>query len=130
MCGRRMRGRDALTFLKTGLPRWPKNSLIYLDPPYYDQGRELYYDYYKPKDHADLASFIKRNMRNRFWMISYDNIEAIKALYCGFRSATYSVGYTAREQRVGKEVMFFSDKLQALDLIGPVQQLGKITRAA
>jgi DNA adenine methylase len=94
---------DALAFLKSGLPKWPSKSLIYLDPPYYEQGRELYYDYYKPKDHADLASFIKGNMCSRFWMVSYDNIPAIKRLYSGFRNVVYSVGYTAREQRIGRE---------------------------
>lgn len=121
---------DALAFLKFGLPKWPKKSLIYLDPPYYEQGRELYYDYYKPKDHADLSAFIKRNMHGRFWMVSYDNTAAIKKLYSGFRSVVYNVGYTAREQRVGKEVMFFSPKLEIPDLVGPVWQIGKIKMAA
>ncbi len=121
---------DALAFLKFGLPKWPKNSLIYLDPPYYNQGRELYYDYYTPKDHADLSAFIKISMRNRFWMVSYDNTVAIKKLYSGFRSAVYNIGYTAREQRIGKEVMFFSPELQVPDLVGPVQQIGRIREAA
>lgn len=121
---------DALAFLKFGLPKWPKKSLIYLDPPYYDQGRELYYDYYKPKDHAELAVFIKRNMRGRFWMVSYDNIAAIKKLYSSFRHVVYNVGYTAREQRVGKEAMFFSPKLEVPALVGPVQQVGRLRPAA
>jgi DNA adenine methylase len=69
-------------------------------------------------------------MRSRFWMVSYDNTLAIKNLYSGFRSLVYNVGYTAREHRVGKEVMFFAPKLQVPDLIGPVQQIGKIREAA
>src|SRR3954454_16651092 len=39
---------DAISFLKFGLPKWSKKALIYLDPPYFERGRELYYDYYKP----------------------------------------------------------------------------------
>ena len=35
---------DALALLRHGLPKWDKKTLIYLDPPYYAQGRELYYD--------------------------------------------------------------------------------------
>ena len=93
-------------------------------------GRGGYYDYYKPKDHADLSTFIKRNMRGRFWMVSYDNTAAIKNLYSGFRSVVYNVGYTAREHRVGKEVMFFSPKLEVPALVGPVQQIGPIRTAA
>jgi DNA adenine methylase len=121
---------DAITFLKFGLPKWPKKTLIYLDPPYYDQGRELYYDYYKPKDHADVAELIAAKMNSRFWMVSYDNVASIRKLYSGFRRIVYDVGYTAREQRTGREVMFFSPKLEVPNLVGPVQQIGKIKLAA
>ena len=121
---------DALTFLKFGLPKWPNKSLIYLDPPYYDQGRQLYYDYYKPEDHAELAQFIGRNMRNRFWMVSYDNVPAIRKHYSHHRRIVYSVGYSARERRDGREVMFFSPRLSVPDLVGPVRQIGKVSIAA
>jgi site-specific DNA-adenine methylase len=50
---------DALALLRHGLTRWTDKTLIYLDPPYYEQGRELYYDYYQPKDHADLVVGIR-----------------------------------------------------------------------
>lgn len=121
---------DAISFLKFGLPKWSKRSLVYLDPPYYEQGSQLYYDYYQPKDHAEVAKFVREKMGNRFWIVSYDNVRAIKELYAGFRSVTYSVGYTAREQRIGKEVMFFSPPLSAPNLIGPVRQIGRIKVAA
>lgn len=121
---------DALALLRYGLPKWPKKTLIYLDPPYFDRGRELYYDYYKPDDHADLAEFIGANMESRFWIVSYDSVAPIKKLYSGFRSVVYNVGYTARENRIGREVMFFSPKLLIPDLVGPIQQVGKITEAA
>jgi DNA adenine methylase len=121
---------DALALLRHGLPTWPKKTLIYLDPPYYERGRELYYDYYKPDDHADLAKFIAHKMQNKFWMVSYDNVAPIKKLYSGFRRIIYSVGYTARETRTGKEVMFFSPTLEIPDLVGPIQQVGKIKAAA
>ena len=121
---------DALAMLRLGLPMWPKKTLIYLDPPYYDQGRELYYDYYQQDDHADLAKFIAAKMKRKFWMVSYDNVSPIKKLYSGFRSAVYNVGYSARETRIGKEVMFFAPKLEVPDLVGPVRQIGRIKEAA
>jgi DNA adenine methylase len=121
---------DALALLRFGLPKWPKKTLIYLDPPYFDQGRRLYYDYYKPNDHSELAKFIDAKMQNRFWIVSYDNVMPIKKLYSGFRSVVYNVGYTARETRTGKEVMFFSPKLAIPELAGPIQQVGKIKAAA
>lgn len=121
---------DALALLRYELPRWGRKTLIYLDPPYFDQGRELYYDFYKAKDHAELATFIQTNMRDHYWMVSYDNVKPINALYSRFRSIVYNVGYTARENRVGKEVMFFSPQLQIPPLVGPIRQLGAIRRAA
>jgi DNA adenine methylase len=121
---------DALALLRFGLPKWPMKTLIYLDPPYYDQGRELYYDYYKSDDHAELAKFINNKMKARFWIVSYDNVSQIKRLYSGFRSIVYNVGYSAREVRTGKEVMFFSPKLEIPDLVGSVQQVGKTNAAA
>lgn len=121
---------DALKLLRYGLPKWPAKTLIYLDPPYYERGRELYYDYYKPDDHADLARFIGANMKKRFWIVSYDNVAPIKNLYSGFRRVVYNVGYSAREARQGREVMFFSPGLTIPDLVGPIQQVGSITEAA
>jgi DNA adenine methylase len=121
---------DALALLRFGLPKWPRKTLIYLDPPYYEQGRKLYYDYYKQEDHADLARFIAAKMQNRFWIVSYDNVTPIKKMYSDFRSVVYNVGYSARETRTGKEVMFFSPTLATPDLVGPVQQVGNIKEVA
>jgi DNA adenine methylase len=52
----RMRGKikvtrqDALKFLTNGVLRWPEKTLIYLDPPYYKKGQDLYYDFYEHED--------------------------------------------------------------------------------
>ncbi|WP_422000668.1 DNA adenine methylase [Reyranella sp.] len=120
---------DAVAFLKHGLPKWPEKALIYLDPPYFEQGRELYYDYYKAEDHAAVASVVTK-MKARHWIVSYDNVPEIRKLYAGFRRLSYNVRYTARERYEGKEVMFFSDKLSVPNLVGPVQQVGKLRMAA
>ncbi len=131
-----MRGRirltrsDALALLRHGLRRWGEKTLIYCDPPYYEQGRGLYYDYYKPSDHEKLASFIGETMGDRHWIVSYDNAPQIKKLYEAFRSVVYSIGYSAREIREGREVMFFSPGLDVPDLVGPIHQVGGITEAA
>jgi DNA adenine methylase len=113
--------RDALALLRAGLRNWPQKTLIYLDPPYYEQGRKLYYDYYKADDHADLSGFIAENMSDCHWIVSYDNVTPIKALYENFRSIVYNVGYSARESRLGTEVMFFSPKLSIPELVGPLK---------
>jgi len=122
--------KDALALLRSGLPRWPTKTLIYFDPPYFEQGRQLYYDYYNPDDHAALSRFIADNMKGHSWIVSYDNVTPIKALYARFRSVVYNISYSARENRIGKEVMFFSPRLSIPALVGPIQQIGKIKEAA
>lgn len=114
---------DALALLHSRLPKWTSKTLVYLDPPYYERGRELYYDYYRPQNHADLAAFIRANMADRAWIVSYDNVAPISELYSGFRNVVYNVGYTARETRVGKEVMFFSPTLAIPSLVGPIKEV-------
>lgn len=102
--------KDAVSFLSTGTKKWPLKSLVYLDPPYFVKGRELYYDFYSTKDHAEVASLVCNSLRQP-WIVSYDNVPDIRSLYAGERSMTYDIGYSARSAKKGSEVMFFADKL-------------------
>lgn len=110
---------DALEFLKAGTPTWPAKTLIYLDPPYYVKGRDLYYDFYRPEDHAALAEFVTGKLQRQRWIVSYDNAAAVRKLYQGSQRITYSLGYSARDWREGTEALFFSKHMQACPLKGP-----------
>jgi DNA adenine methylase len=110
---------DALDFLKSGTRKWPARTLIYLDPPYYEKGRELYYDYYQHEDHQALSRFVIGKLTRQRWIVSYDNSPTIRELYKGCQRLTYDLGYSARDRREGSEVMFFSDSLRACPLTGP-----------
>lgn len=117
----RLTRQDALTFLKRGIERWPKETLIYLDPPYYLKGRDLYYDFYEHKDHQRVSEFIKGQIERQRWIVSYDNVPEIRAMYQGKRHVVYNIGYSARAASEGSEVMFFCDTLNIPPLIGPVK---------
>jgi DNA adenine methylase len=120
---------DALELLRSGLPEWPAKTLIYLDPPYYAKGRDLYYDYYTHKDHKALAEFVTAKLVRQRWIVSYDNVPAVRALYKGCQRITYSLGYSAREAREGAEAMFFSDSLRVPPLVGPFKLIrGSMTK--
>ena len=114
----KMRGRiqltrmDALKLLQKHGEKWPAKTLIYLDPPYYEKGRHLYYDFYQPDDHAKIQGYLTTTLAKKLWLISYDNVQPIRSLYRNRQRITYSVGYSARDARQGDEVMFFSDALQ------------------
>jgi len=102
---------DAIKLLQRYGEKWPAKTFIYLDPPYYEKGRDLYYDFYQPQDHATIQRYLTTTLSKKLWAISYDNVRPIRALYRGRQRITYTVGYSARDTRQGDEVMFFSDAL-------------------
>jgi DNA adenine methylase len=116
---------DAKKFLLKRLAQWPEKTLIYLDPPYYIKGKELYFDFYSHKDHEEVAELVTQKIRKQRWIVSYDNVESIKEMYEGCRNISYGVGYSAREARDGAEVMFFSDDLIVPPLAGAMFPLRK-----
>jgi DNA adenine methylase len=104
---------DAIAFLKAR--RWPKETLKYLDPPYYGAGNRLYLNSYKPRDHAKVSRYITSLASP--WIVSYDDVVHIRKLYCEVRSRKMSLVHTARSARVGKEVLFFSHALRIPHII-------------
>lgn len=102
---------DAVEFLTWRSPSWGSNTLVYLDPPYFEKGRDLYYNFYRHSDHADVAYAVRR-LRNVSWMVSYDDTPPIQELYAGSSALRYTIGYSAREKVQGREAMFFSTGLR------------------
>jgi DNA adenine methylase len=103
----RLSFQDASDFLRE--QRFEKNSLVYLDPPYYHAGRELYLNAYKPNDHA-LVRDGAQSLRCP-WIVSYDDVPEIRKLYRTYKSRRVRLLHTARSAHLGKEVMFFSRTL-------------------
>lgn len=102
---------DSLRLLSRCSEFLPKQSLIYLDPPYYVKGKGLYRNYYEHDDHAAIAKVLQRKGFKWPWVVSYDNVEEICAMYQLSRSLSYGLNYTAQRRYVGNEVMFFSQNL-------------------
>jgi DNA adenine methylase len=89
----------------------PAKSLVYLDPPYYVKGAGLYRNFYKHKDHAQIARLLGSARFRRPWVVSYDNANEIREMYDYAHSFTYGLHYTAQRRYTGAEVMFFSERL-------------------
>ena len=102
---------DALNFLRKGRSRWPSKTLIYLDPPYFVKGRCLYLDSYLESDHAEIAQLMTQSEWKQNWIVSYDDVREINKLYKLAHKTKYGLGYSAREVKKGREVMFFSPNL-------------------
>jgi DNA adenine methylase len=99
---------DALDFLKT-IRR--KNSLVYLDPPYFKQGQSLYLDYYTKKDHELLSIFLAQKQKFK-WLLSYDNTPEIRGLYSDFELYNFDLCYTANSIKKGSELLTCSKDLR------------------
>ena len=90
------------------LNRLPQNIFVYLDPPYVHKGADLYMNFYKKNDHEQLSKKVEK-IRHK-WLVSYDNNEFIVNLYNQQRKLRYLLSQSA-SNRVGKEILIFSDKL-------------------
>ena len=88
-----------------------KNVIFYFDPPYYMKGPSLYMNHYETSDHEKVALQIKK-IKNARWVVSYDDVPAIKNLYKGYVKKEYSLIHTAYDARQAKEVLFFSNGLK------------------
>lgn len=87
------------------------NTIFYFDPPYYLKGPSLYMDHYETDDHKIVAREIKA-IKKAKWIVSYDNVPAIKKFYNGFKKKKYSLFHTAYSKRKSEEVLFFSNNLK------------------
>lgn len=102
---------DAWELLKRCESFLPKNSLIYLDPPYYVKGQGLYRNFYEHKDHEQIARLLQSKSFKRPWVVSYDNVDEIQQMYRLSQSLSYGLNYTAQVRYVGSEIMFFQSHL-------------------
>lgn len=102
---------DASVFIAEKIPKTSKNTLVNLDPPYFDKGKELYSNFYQPEDHADLARAVKKIKRP--WMVTYDDTREIRALYRKFPMYSLSLNYSAQVKRVGCELLMLEPTLKA-----------------
>ncbi len=101
---------DAELYIVRESKKLPDNSLIYLDPPYYEKGGGLYPNAYKRKDHTTLAKTIQSKIKHR-WLLSYDGVEDIMSLYRHRKMFLYNLQYSAAKVYQGKEIFIFDDDL-------------------
>jgi len=102
---------DAIELIKIIKNKLPKKSLIYLDPPYYNKGKELYMNYYKYQDHKEVAEKIQK-ITNHKWVVTYDNIGPINKLYHGFDNYSHLLNYSAANSGKGNEIIIFSKNIK------------------
>jgi DNA adenine methylase len=110
---------DAIEFLDRVAPELPAKSLVYLDPPYYVKGSDLYLHHYRHDDHVSIAKRVAK-LKSKNWIVSYDNAPEVRPLYSQFRNIVYGLSYSAQARYKGAEIMFFSDGLTVPELVQPM----------
>src|SRR3546814_6834297 len=78
--------------------------------PYYLKGKGLYEHHYEHDDHAGIAKKVRKIKQS--WIVSYDNVTQIRALYAAYRSVTFGLRYSAQSRYEGSEIMFFADGMK------------------
>lgn len=84
-------------------------TFIYLDPPYYEKGSNLYLNAYNADDHSKLSRYISH--LSTPWILSYDNHRFIVDLYKNFHKRAYKLQHST-SNKIGDEVVVFSNLIK------------------
>lgn len=107
---------DAVTFLRTIEKNIDdkKNLLLYLDPPYVEQGEGLYNVFYRRDDHLKLSKFLQKNSTCN-WLVSYDDHPLIHKIYKEVRKNIFEFNYFANKTKIGRELVICSKNCRMTD---------------
>jgi DNA adenine methylase len=101
-------GMDALEMLIDCSPGFPARTLVYLDPPYYVKGSQLYRNHYQHSDHKAIAHWAR--LARHPLLITYDNCPQVCDLYRRVKSAEFSLQYSTHLARpLASEVLFYAN---------------------
>lgn len=97
---------DAILFLREQAEQISSGfCFVYVDPPYYAQGRKLYRHSYVDADHVALAAFLRA--QGYPWLLSYDDHPRIRELY-GFNELQLQpiyLDYKVKSNRTARELV-------------------------
>jgi DNA adenine methylase len=86
------------------------DAFIYADPPYFEKAGSLYRHAFEEADHEALAKCLK-GVRRSNWILTYDNVPQVAALYSELRRRLFLLNYSAHRVMKATEVMVFSPGL-------------------
>ena len=84
-----------------------QNILVYLDPPYVEQGEGLYNVFYRKADPAKLSKFLQKESSCK-WLVSYDDHQLIHSIYKEVRKNIFEFNYFVNRTKVGRELVICS----------------------
>ena len=100
--------KDIISLIDNYIPRYMENAFIYFDPPYFNKGQKLYKNFFSSDDHRRIAERIRESIRCP-WVITYDDIPEIRALYSDYDIRRFDLTYSAANKGTASEIMICSD---------------------
>ncbi|WBU63594.1 DNA adenine methylase [Paracoccus aerodenitrificans] len=100
---------DAVDFLSHADKILPRQSLLCIDPPYFNKGSSLYTSFYRAADHEYLSKCILS--LDRPWIVTYDEAPEICALYRSQPLHRVEVNYSVQTKRVAGEILIAAESV-------------------
>ena len=87
----------------------PSEVLHYLDPPYVEQGEQLYRHSFKEADHLRLSSYLQTEESYK-WLVSYDDNPLVHQIYKEVTKNIFEFNYFVNRTKVGRELIISSKR--------------------
>lgn len=100
---------DAIQFIDEYLPDIQYRCLVNIDPPYYNQGKGLYQNFFEHNDHCRLYQSVVNIQQP--WIVTYDDVPEINSIYTDYEPESFGLTYTAQEKKKGSEVIIHNPLL-------------------
>ncbi len=104
---------DGIRFIEK-IDKRKEEIFIYLDPPYFQKGADLYMNFYSKEDHKRLSKKVNKLINK--WIVTYDNHDFILNLYAERRKVGHKLSQSA-SNRIGDELFIFSNKIDFISSI-------------
>lgn len=96
---------DGIDFIKKIKRR--RNLFIFIDPPYYKKGSQLYYNSFTHEDHLRFSKIVKNHLLNNKWILTYDVCDEILGMYKECNYLENDLRYSLSKKEKKKEYLFY-----------------------
>lgn len=83
------------------------DDFVYLDPPYWERGKDMYCIHLTPRDHERLAANLRKSAAK--WLLSYDDCPEVRNLYSWAKVDTINVRHGGEKKKSARELLIQSE---------------------